>query len=73
MDPKKIWKLALDNQACNIILGHNHPSGTPSPSEADSKITKKIVDGGKLLEIAVLDHIIVGNDTYYSFADEGCL
>jgi DNA repair protein RadC len=73
VDPKKIWKLALDNGACNIILGHNHPSGTPTPSEADTKITKKIVDGGKLLEIAVLDHIIVGNDTYYSFADEGCL
>ncbi len=73
VDPKKIWKFALDNQACNIILGHNHPSGTPTPSEADAKITKKIVDGGKLLEIAVLDHIIVGNDTYYSFADEGCL
>ncbi len=73
VDPKKIYKIALDNHASNIILGHNHPSGVYTPSEADVKITRKIKDAGILLEISVLDHIIVAHDTYYSFADEGAL
>jgi DNA repair protein RadC len=73
VDPKKIFKLALDHRASSIILGHNHPSGMLTPSEADNKITKKLIEAGKLLEIAVLDHIIVGETGFYSFADEGCL
>ena len=71
VDPKKVFKFALDHHASSIILGHNHPSGLCTPSEADMKITKKIIEAGKLLEIAVLDHIIVGHDAFYSFADEG--
>ena len=71
VDPKKVFKYCLDLHAASIILGHNHPSGQPTPSEADMNITKKLVDAGKLLEISVLDHIIVGLDRYYSFADEG--
>ena len=73
VDPKKIFKIALDNHASSIILGHNHPSGNIQPSDADHKITKKIKDAGIMLDVAVLDHIIIGDDRYYSFADEGIL
>ena len=73
VDPKKIFQICLEQHATSIILGHNHPSGTITPSEADNKITKKIKDCGLLLDVAVLDHIIVGDDRFYSFADEGSL
>jgi len=73
VDPKKVFKFSLELHASSIILGHNHPSGLITPSEADMKITKKLVEAGKLLEIAVLDHLIIGQDQFYSFADEGCL
>ena len=73
VDPKKIYKIALDQHASSIILGHNHPSGNIQPSEADQKITKKIRDAGLMLDVAVLDHLIIGDDGYYSFADEGTL
>nr|NQU93129.1 DNA repair protein RadC [Bacteroidota bacterium] len=72
-DPKKIFKLALENNASGIILGHNHPSGHLKPSDADIKLTRKIKEAGLLLEISVLDHIIVGVEKYYSFADEGMM
>ncbi|MCD4680738.1 MAG: DNA repair protein RadC [Bacteroidales bacterium] len=70
-DPKKIFKLALDNNASSIILCHNHPSGNIQPSESDVKLTNKLKDAGKLLDLPVIDHIIIGEDKYYSFADEG--
>ncbi|MDP1622783.1 MAG: DNA repair protein RadC [Bacteroidales bacterium] len=73
VDPKKIFQICLEQHATSIILGHNHPSGAVTPSEADNKITKKIKDCGLLLDVAVLDHIIVGDDRFYSFADEGSL
>jgi DNA repair protein RadC len=73
VDPKKVFKIALDHHACAIIIGHNHPSGSCIASEADIKITKKIRESGILLDISVLDHIIVGGDSYYSFADEGTM
>jgi DNA repair protein RadC len=73
VDPKKIYKIALDHHASSIILGHNHPSGNIQPSEADQKITKKIKDAGLMLDVAVLDHLIIGDNKYYSFADEGTL
>jgi DNA repair protein RadC len=73
VDPKKIYKIALDHHSSSLILGHNHPSGNTQPSEADHKITKKIKECGILLDIAVLDHIIVGNEQYYSYADEGIM
>ena len=73
VDPKKIFQICLEQHATSIILGHNHPSGTITPSEADNKITKKIKDCGSLLDVAVLDHIIVGYDRFYSFADEGTI
>ena len=73
VDPKKIFCIALENHTTSIILGHCHPSGQCTPSEADMKITKKLNDAGALLEISVLDHIIVAHDVYYSFADEGTM
>ena len=73
VDPKKIFKISLDNHASSIILGHNHPSGVVTPSEADCRITKKLHDAGAMLEVAVLDHLIIGEDSYYSFADDGAL
>jgi DNA repair protein RadC len=73
VDPKKIFKISLDNHASSIILGHNHPSGVVTPSEADCKITKKLHDAGTMLEVTVLDHLIIGDSSYYSFADEGAL
>ncbi len=70
-DPKIIFKNALNLNATCIILGHNHPSGNPRPSEDDRQLTKKLVAAGKLLDIAVIDHIIIGNERYYSFRDHG--
>jgi len=72
-DPKMIFKIALDNLASSIILIHNHPSGNLKPSEADIRLTKKLKDSGTLLDIPVLDHLIVTDSAYYSFADEGIL
>jgi len=72
-DPKKIFKTALENNASSIILCHNHPSGNIKPSEADIKLTKKLKDAGLLLDISVLDHVIVGDNTYFSFADENLM
>jgi len=73
VDPKKIFKIVLDHHASSIILGHNHPSGNVQPSEADHKITSKLKDAGMMLDVAVLDHLIIGDDKYFSFADEGVL
>ena len=73
VDPKKIFQICLEQHASSIILGHNHPSGNIQASEADNKITKKIKDCGIMLDVAVLDHIIIGDDRYYSFADDGTL
>lgn len=73
VDPKMIFKAALDNKASSVILCHNHPSGNTKPSDADIKLTKNIVEAGKVLEIPVLDHIIVTQSGFFSFADEGLL
>ncbi|MBU1009613.1 MAG: DNA repair protein RadC [Bacteroidetes bacterium] len=72
-DPKKIFKQAIEYGACNIILCHNHPSGQLKPSDADIRLTKKMVQSGELIEIKVLDHLIIGGDSYYSFADNGLI
>jgi DNA repair protein RadC len=72
-DPKLIFVAALKANACAIILAHNHPSGNLTPSQADIDLTKKIKEGGRFLEIQVLDHIIVTSEGHYSFADEGLL
>jgi DNA repair protein RadC len=72
-DPKIVFKAALDYKTAGIILVHNHPSGNPAPSAQDIALTKKLIDGGALLDITVLDHIIVAGSTYFSFADEKLL
>ncbi|GAB1453375.1 DNA repair protein RadC [Draconibacterium sp.] len=73
IDVRKIMRIALEKQATSIVLCHNHPSGNLQVSDADLKITRKIKDAGKLMDIPVIDHIIIGNDKYYSFADDGIL
>ena len=70
-DPRIIYKNALSVNATCIIVGHNHPSGNPRPSADDRQLTKKLVAAGNLLDIAVKDHIIIGNEHYYSFLDHG--
>ena len=73
VDAKVIFKKALDVLASSIILCHNHPSGNLQPSQADLEITKKLKRGGENLEISVLDHLIIAEKGFYSFADEGTL
>lgn len=72
-DPRIIMKKALEENATSIILSHNHPSGNINPSREDIMLTKKIKEAASFLDISVLDHIIIGNDKYYSFADSGDL
>jgi DNA repair protein RadC len=72
-DPKIIFKHALDHLASAMILVHNHPSGNLKPSEADRKLTEKLVAAGKNLDIPVLDHVIFTDVGYFSFADEGLI
>lgn len=73
VDAKIIFQRALERKACSIILSHNHPSGSPSPSIEDIRLTEKIKAAGNFIDIKVLDHIIIGEGAYYSFADEGKL
>ena len=73
VDPKKIFQIALKANASGIILAHNHPSGNIQPSASDEAITAKIVAAGKFLEISVLDHLVITNECYFSFSDEGRL
>jgi len=72
-DPRVILKKALQENAVGLILCHNHPSGSLKPSRADEELTGKIKAAALLLDIKVLDHIIVSEDGYYSFSDEGIL
>ena len=72
-DPKLVFMAALKSNACCLILSHNHPSGNLKPSQADKALTRKISEAGKLLDIQVIDHVIVTNEGYYSFADEGLM
>ena len=72
-DPRIILKKALEYSAVSLILCHNHPSGSLKPSRADEEITYKIKQAARFLDIVVLDHIIVSEAGYYSFADEGLL
>ena len=74
VDAKIIFALALKTNTSGIIISHNHPSGNLIPSEEDKRLTKTIADAGKLFNINLLDHlIVVSNEAYFSFADEGIL
>lgn len=72
-DPKVIFHRALLAQASAIILVHNHPSGNASPSQADRDITRKLRNAGEFLDLPILDHLIVTENAYFSFSDEGIL
>ncbi len=72
-DPRIILRKALEQDAVNIILCHNHPSGSLKPSRADEQLTTKIKEAARFFDITVIDHIIVSGEGYYSFADEGLL
>lgn len=72
-DPRIILRKALEENAVSIILCHNHPSGSLKPSRADEELTLKIKEAARYFDIKVLDHLIVGEDGYFSFADEGIL
>jgi DNA repair protein RadC len=73
VDPKVIFATALKTRATSLILTHNHPSGSLQPSEPDKILTRKLKQGGQLLDIAVLDHLIITPRNYFSFADEGIM
>ena len=72
-DPRVIFTAALKGNAVSIALAHNHPSGDIKPSRQDEALTEKIKNAGLFLDIKVLDHVIITNERYYSFADEGLL
>ena len=72
-DPRVIFKKALEEDAVSIILFHNHPSGNLQPSKADEALTNKIIQAATLFDIRILDHIIVSESGYFSFADEGLI
>lgn len=71
VDAKMIFIKALEAKASSVILFHNHPSGNTRPSEADRRLTAKLVKAATLLDLVILDHLIVSQEGYYSFADEG--
>lgn len=70
--PREVFKPAIVIGASSIVLAHNHPSGDTSPSREDIDITHKLVEGGKILNIEILDHVIIG-DSYYSFKERGLI
>ena len=72
-DPRLIFSIGLKIAACSIMLAHNHPSGNLKPSKADEDLTQKIKQAGKFLDIKLLDHLILTEERYFSFADEGLI
>lgn len=73
VDVRVLFRYAMEQRATGLILCHNHPSGKLKPSKADINLTKKVKNGGEVLDIQVLDHVIVGEKGYFSFADEGIM
>lgn len=73
VDPKLVFREAIHRLASGIIVAHNHPSGSLKPSQADLQITQKLVSGSQLFDISFLDHLIISEQGYFSFADEGLL
>lgn len=70
---REIFQKALQHCAVSLICAHNHPSGDVTPSEEDRRFTRRLREAGEIMQVGVLDHIIIGNDRYYSFSDEGLL
>lgn len=72
-DPRTIYKHALLNNAAGIFCFHNHPSGEPEPSDADKMVTKRLYEAGKLLGVRLIDHIVIGEDSFFSFEQNDML
>ncbi len=73
VSPREIILTAVQHSAASVVLLHNHPSGDPTPSRQDKNVTEKIVKACQYVDITVLDHIIIGKDSYFSFADQGLI
>ncbi len=73
VDAKLVFSVALKCNASSIIIAHNHPSGSLTPSEGDKRITQKLIKAGKYLDIVLLDHLIITKDGFYSFSDCGLI
>jgi DNA repair protein RadC len=71
VSPREVVEGALKNNAASLIFVHNHPSGNPEPSQSDKSLTRELVYAGKIMQLKVLDHIIIGDNRYYSFAGDG--
>lgn len=71
--PREVFKDAIRHSASSVVLAHNHPSGNPEPSEEDLRITRRLIDAGKIIGIDVLDHIIIGKNSFSSFKERGLL
>jgi len=71
--PREAFRPAIREAAAAVLFLHNHPSGDPSPSSEDRKITARLHKAGELLGIPVLDHVVVGREAYFSFADSGAI
>ena len=69
--PREVFRPAITDGAANVVVAHNHPSGDPSPSAEDIKITRKLIEAGKQIEIAVLDHLIIGSKDFVSLRESG--
>ena len=73
VDPSQVFRAVLQESASGVLFAHNHPSGDPTPSSDDHALTQRLVEGARLLGVRVLDHVIVGHGSHYSFADAGVL
>jgi len=71
--PREVFREAINASAASVILAHNHPSGDPAPSPEDIELTRKLVEAGRLLDIPVLDHVVLGDGKYISFKEKGIL
>jgi DNA repair protein RadC len=71
--PREVFRAAIAEAAAGIIVVHNHPSGDPTPSEDDRSVTRQLVESGRLLDLPVYDHVIVGGERFVSFAEAGLL
>ena len=71
--PREVFKTAVKRSAASIILAHNHPSGDPAPSREDIDITRRLIDAGSIMGIEIIDHVIIGENTYCSFKEKGLI
>jgi len=73
ISPREVMESAIKHYAASLIFVHNHPSGNPEPSQSDKEVTRELVYAGRIMQIKVLDHIIIGENKYFSFAGEGLI